>query len=52
MMKIFSQPFFVLLFFVNDSKQLVPLSSGKRYLSEAAQWVWGTMVTLNREIFR
>ncbi len=52
MMKIFSQPFFVLLFFVNDSKQLVPLLSGKRYLSEAAQRVLSTMVTLNREIFR
>lgn len=32
MMKIFSQPFFVLLFFVNDSKQLVPFSSGTEIL--------------------
>lgn len=37
MMKIFSQPFFVLLFFVNDSKRLVPLLSGTEMVGSSTK---------------
>lgn len=36
-MKIFSQPLFVFLFFVNDSKQLVPLLSGTEMVGSSTR---------------
>lgn len=51
-MKIFSQPLFVFYFLSMTVSSLFHCYLEQRYLSEAAQRVLSTMVTLNREIFR